>query len=55
VRDAHEPALLTGVTCDGQDSDRARAKAAGFDHHVVKPISFDVLSSLLEGRPGAAP
>jgi CheY-like chemotaxis protein len=31
-------ALLVAVTGYGQESDRARAREAGFDHHLVKPI-----------------
>jgi len=38
---------LIAVTGYGQDSDRASARAAGFDHHLVKPIAFDALMPLL--------
>jgi PAS domain S-box-containing protein len=38
---------LIAVTGYGQDSDRARARDAGFDHHLVKPIAFDALMPLL--------
>jgi CheY-like chemotaxis protein len=34
---------LTGY---GQDADRARSTAAGFDQHLVKPISADQLAAL---------
>ncbi|HEY1230958.1 MAG TPA: ATP-binding protein, partial [Ramlibacter sp.] len=43
------PALLVAVTGYGQDSDRARTRDAGFDHHLVKPIDLDKLQALLEG------
>ncbi|MDB4979898.1 MAG: hypothetical protein JWM82_650 [Myxococcales bacterium] len=43
---AQTPRLIA-VTGYGQDSDRARAHAAGFDHHLVKPIDFDSLAPLL--------
>src|SRR5690606_30412458 len=36
---AQLPAIA--VTGYGQASDRARTRAAGFDHHVVKPIGLD--------------
>jgi PAS domain S-box-containing protein len=38
-------ATLIAVTGYGQPEDRARALAAGFDHHLVKPVSLD---SILE-------
>ena len=31
----------------GQDEDRRRSTAAGFDHHLVKPIDIDSLVKLL--------
>jgi CheY-like chemotaxis protein len=40
---------LIAVTGYGQDSDRARSREAGFDHHLVKPIAFDALIPLLSG------
>ena len=40
---------LVAVTGYGQESDRARAKAAGFDHHVVKPIELEQLTRWLDG------
>jgi signal transduction histidine kinase/CheY-like chemotaxis protein len=43
-------ALLVAVTGYGQDSDRAASQAAGFDHHLVKPIDLEKLQALLEGR-----
>jgi signal transduction histidine kinase len=41
--------LLVAVTGYGQDSDRARTRAAGFDHHLVKPIDLDKLHAILDG------
>jgi CheY-like chemotaxis protein len=44
--------LLVAVTGWGQEEDRERSKAAGFDAHVVKPVQPDVLMRLLAGaRP----
>ncbi|MBA3506617.1 MAG: response regulator, partial [Betaproteobacteria bacterium] len=40
-------ATLIAVTGFGRDVDRQRSKSAGFAHHLVKPIDFDQLSSLL--------
>ncbi|GHA84009.1 PAS domain-containing protein [Cognatilysobacter bugurensis] len=39
--------VLIAVTGYGQDSDRKSTAAAGFDHHLVKPIDPVVLSRLL--------
>ena len=40
---------LIAVTGYGQESDRRRTAAAGFHHHVVKPVNLDALVSLLAG------
>jgi PAS domain S-box-containing protein len=40
-------ALIIAISGFGQPDDRHRTKAAGFDHHLVKPISYDELFSLL--------
>jgi signal transduction histidine kinase/CheY-like chemotaxis protein len=39
-------AALTGY---GQESDRDRTKAAGFDAHLVKPIELEILDDTLRG------
>jgi signal transduction histidine kinase len=39
---------LVAVTGWGQNSDRARALAAGFDHHLTKPVDPQVLQQLLQ-------
>ncbi|MGE0705240.1 MAG: PAS domain S-box protein [Vicinamibacterales bacterium] len=53
-----EPALrsvvLVALTGYGQAEDKARALAAGFDHHLVKPVDVEVLSELL-GKVGSSP
>ena len=38
---------LVALTGYGQDEDRRRARDAGFDHHLVKPVDFDDLRGLL--------
>jgi CheY-like chemotaxis protein len=43
-------AMLIAVTGYGRESDVAKALAAGFDHHLVKPVDFDKLRSLLASR-----
>jgi len=42
-------ALLVAVTGYGQDSDRSRALAAGFDQYFVKPIDLQKLCGVLAG------
>ena len=40
--------ILVAVTGWGQPSDRQKAKDAGFDHYIVKPVDFDSIKALLE-------
>jgi PAS domain S-box-containing protein len=47
---AGQDVLLIAVTGWAQDSDKAQSKAAGFDHHLTKPIEPEALIGLLE-RP----
>jgi CheY-like chemotaxis protein len=42
-----EQVLLIAITGWAQDSDKARSRAAGFDHHLAKPIEPDALIELL--------
>lgn len=48
-------ALLVAVTGWGQEDDKERAKAAGFDHHFTKPVNPEaveqVLVTWLKARP----
>jgi PAS domain S-box-containing protein len=44
--------LLIAVTGWAQDSDKAQSKAAGFDHHLTKPIEPDTLIGLLGSPQG---
>jgi signal transduction histidine kinase/ActR/RegA family two-component response regulator len=39
--------LLIAITGWGQSSDREKSAAAGFDHHLTKPVDYDALSALL--------
>jgi CheY-like chemotaxis protein len=39
--------LLIAVSGYGQDEDLQRSRQAGFDHHLVKPVSAEVLDDLL--------
>ncbi|WP_229427033.1 hybrid sensor histidine kinase/response regulator [Massilia atriviolacea] len=46
---------LVALTGYGQDSDRERALAAGFDAHLVKPVDMARLVAALESAAPAAP
>lgn len=47
--------LLVAVTGWGQQADRQRAREAGFDEHLVKPVDVDGLLALLGERVGLHP
>jgi CheY-like chemotaxis protein len=50
IRSEFGPALrLVAVTGYGQEEDRRRALAAGFDAHLVKPADLDTLERVLAG------
>ena len=44
---ARSDLVLIALTGWGQASDRRRTAAAGFNHHLVKPVSVDAMESLL--------
>jgi two-component system CheB/CheR fusion protein len=50
-------ALLIAITGYGRPEDTFQARAAGFDHPLLKPVQFDALESLLatarRRRPGS--
>jgi two-component system CheB/CheR fusion protein len=43
----HQDAVLVAMTGYGQPEDRARSRAAGFDHHLTKPVDEHELGRLL--------
>jgi CheY-like chemotaxis protein len=43
-----EPPVLVAVTGYGQQADRAQTQAAGFSHHLVKPVDPSKLLEILE-------
>jgi PAS domain S-box-containing protein len=53
----NEPAwqdiVLVALTGYGQETDRQRAKEAGFDMHLVKPVGVEALETLLANLPHA--
>jgi PAS domain S-box-containing protein len=51
-----KPLRLIALTGYGRDTDRARAREAGFDAHMVKPIDLSALDDEIRGpAPRAAP
>ena len=48
-------ALLIAVSGWGQEEDKRRALAAGFDRHLTKPIDPDALESVLQRAAGRQP
>jgi CheY-like chemotaxis protein len=42
---------LIALTGRGHEEDKRRASAAGFDHHLTKPINPETLEQLLDGPP----
>lgn len=49
-----QPALVA-LTGYGQEQDRVRIKAAGFDLHLVKPVDLDLLLKILRGEEADQP
>ena len=47
--------FMVAATGWGQQEDRARALAAGFDRHLTKPIDIAQLRAMLDQRAGASP
>jgi CheY-like chemotaxis protein len=46
-------AVIVAITGWGQEKDRARARQAGFDQHLVKPVNVDDLVNILRKRQPA--
>jgi CheY-like chemotaxis protein len=39
--------FVIATTGYGRDEDRARCLAAGFNHHLAKPVDIDVIEALV--------
>lgn len=42
--------VLVAITGWGQEKDRQQSRAAGFDHHLVKPVELEQILALLESK-----
>jgi CheY-like chemotaxis protein len=43
--------VLVAQTGWGQEEDRQRSRAAGFDYHLVKPVSLEQIEEILRAVP----
>jgi CheY-like chemotaxis protein len=46
--------VLIALTGYGQAEDRRKSKAAGFDHHLTKPLDDDALATVLDSMLGSS-
>jgi PAS domain S-box-containing protein len=51
---AVEKVVLVALTGYGQETDKQKAKDAGFDYHLTKPVGLEALEELLSSLPFAA-
>lgn len=54
-RIGERPATFVALTGYGRAFDRERSKAAGFDHHLVKPVDMTHLAQLIAEAAEQAP
>ena len=47
TRAVTKTALLIALTGYGAESDKQKARDAGFDHHLVKPVSFTAIETVI--------
>ncbi len=45
--------VIIAITGYGQDEDRRRSRVAGFNHHLVKPVDYQTLVTLLSSSAAA--
>jgi len=45
---SYDELRLVALTAYGEDADRVRSRQAGFDAHILKPVSMDLLESIVE-------
>jgi signal transduction histidine kinase/ActR/RegA family two-component response regulator len=50
-RDSHD-VMLIALTGWGQEKDRRDSRAAGFDHHLIKPVDIEALQGFLAALHG---
>jgi two-component system, OmpR family, response regulator len=52
TREVTRDVLMIALTGYGDASDRRQAHEAGFDHHLVKPVSFTTIENMIIDRFG---
>jgi PAS domain S-box-containing protein len=56
IRDQQgDEVVLVAVTGWGAEDDRRRSAAAGFDHHLTKPVDLEMLSELIASASSSRP
>src|SRR4051812_12534424 len=50
--EGRQPAIIIAASGYGEEQVRSRSDEARFDHHLVKPVNFDTLLSVLAGLDG---
>jgi CheY-like chemotaxis protein len=50
LRSEGSAAVLVAITGYGRREDQARAREAGFDHHLTKPVDLDELRIIVSGE-----
>jgi len=45
---SYDELRLIALTAYGEDKDRVRSRQAGFDAHILKPVSMDLVESMIE-------
>jgi PAS domain S-box-containing protein len=53
LRLGHPAPTLVALTGWGQDADKSASDEAGFDYHLVKPVTLDMLNEVLNAAPVA--
>ncbi|MHC5545038.1 response regulator, partial [Singulisphaera rosea] len=47
-RDGFRESIFIAISGYGQEHDRERSRASGFDHHLAKPVDFERLLELID-------
>ncbi len=55
IEDHTRGSIIIAVSGYGQESDRARSRSAGMDHHLIKPVDIDALLAILSRTAPPSP
>ena len=45
---SYDSLRLVALTALGEEADRIRSRQAGFDAHILKPVSMDLIESIID-------